>query len=69
MKKTNVPTALYEEIKIAVKNILRYDRFDRFALITVLTAAENDESVENVFIKQAKMALIKHPVKKNNFAA
>ncbi len=65
MMKTNmIPPALIEEIQIATNDIYRYERFDRFAILNVLKAIEDNDNVEDVFIEQAKLALKHHPVKK-----
>lgn len=69
MKSSNVPKVLYEEIQVAVKDIYRYERIDRFALSVVLSAAENNNNVENTFLNQAKQALKNHPAKKRPVAA
>lgn len=68
MKRNEIPQPLLKDIQVATNNIYRYDRFDRFALITVLNAAEKNKEVEDVFVEQAKMALKRHPVNKQ-FAA
>ena len=69
MKTSAIPKALINDIRLATEDIYRYDRFDRFALIVVLTAAESNSDVEDIFLKQAKLALQRHPVKKKLVAA
>lgn len=64
MEKSNIPPGLYEMVKIAVKDIYRYERMERYALVVVLTAAKNNRKVNDIFIQQARAALINHPVRK-----
>ena len=59
----NVPEKLYDEIQVALKDIYRYERIDRYALMMVFNAAKKHRKIEDIFLEQAKMALKKHPVK------
>lgn len=69
MKTNKIPRALLEDIQIAVRNIYRYERLERYALAIVLKAVEHNDDVEEVFVEQAKLALKHHPVKKSLIAA
>lgn len=64
MKIKKVPVQLYKDIQSAVKNICRYDRIERYVLVQVLTAAERQQAIEDVFIKCAEKALQNRPVDK-----
>lgn len=69
MNLKKVPLNLFKETKIAVENIYRFERIERFALQQVLTAAIKNEPIDEIFIKYATTALKQRPVNKSQRAA
>lgn len=69
MKMKKVTSQLHKDVRAALENAYRYDRIERYALSQVLTAAEKNEPVEDVFIKCAETALARHTLNKSRLAA
>lgn len=69
MKLKKVPAKLYKATKAAVKELLKYDRLERYILIQVLTAAEQKQPIDDVYIKCANKVLQRHPFKSPQEAA
>lgn len=61
MKLKKVPAKLYKATKTAVKELFKYDRLERYVLIQVLTAAEQKQPIDDVYIKCANKVLQRHP--------
>lgn len=69
MSTKKVPLQLYKNTQAAVEDIYRYDRLERYILIQVLTAAEQGQAIDEVFIKCARKVLQRPPLDKSTKAA
>ncbi len=69
MKMKKVSLQLQRDVQAALENAYRYDRIERYVLSQVLTAAERNQPIEDVFIKCAKTALARYRINKSELAA
>ncbi len=62
MSMKKVTLQLYKQAKAAAKDLYQFDRVERYVLLQVITAAEQKQPIDDVFVKCAKKALANHSI-------
>lgn len=69
MNLKKITDTLYRDVQVAANDIFRYNRIERYSINQVLNAAAKNRPVDEVYIRNAEQALLKHELHKPQIAA